>query len=127
MGGRFYKIAVVYFVIAIIVGITMGITHNFSFTSVHAHLNLLGWVSMALFGTFYHFYPAAGENTLAKTHFWFHNLGVPAMQGGISLMMLTGNESFTILAIIGSLVVVLGGILFAINVFKHASSNYSRL
>lgn len=60
MNLRFFKIAAVYFVIAIILGIIMGIRHDFSLTSVHAHLNLLGWVSMALFGTIYHLYPAAG-------------------------------------------------------------------
>lgn len=122
MGARFLKIAVVYFVIAIILGITMGIIGDFTLTSVHAHLNLLGWVSMTLFGLIYHFYPAAGESKLAKTHFWLHNLGVPLMQGGIALMILTDNGAFLPVAIISSLAVVLGGILFAINVFKHVKA-----
>lgn len=100
----------------------MGITHNFSLSSVHAHLNLLGWVSMALFGTIYHLFPVAGSSKLAKIHFWLHNLGVPVMQGGISLVMLTNNGGFTVLAVVGSLVVVLGGILFAVNVFKHVKA-----
>jgi MFS-type transporter involved in bile tolerance (Atg22 family) len=38
------------------------------------------------------------------------------------LTMLTENEFFTVFAIIGSLVVVLGGILFAVNVFKHVKA-----
>lgn len=123
MGARFLKIAVVYFVIAIILGLTMGIIHDFSLTSVHAHLNLLGWVSMTLFGLIYHFYPDAGETKVAKTHFWLHNLGVPIMQGGIALMTLTENEAFLIPTIISSIAVVLGGILFAINVFKHVKAS----
>lgn len=122
MGARFIKITVVYFVIAIILGITMGIIGDFTLTSVHAHLNLLGWVSMTLFGLIYHFYPEAGENKLAKTHFWLHNLGVPLMQGGIALMTLTENGAFLPVAVISSLAVVLGGILFAINVFKHVKA-----
>ncbi|MEH7443272.1 cytochrome-c oxidase [Bacillus sp. JJ1122] len=122
MSARFFKVAAVYFVIAIILGIVMGIRHDFSLASVHAHLNLLGWVSMALFGTIYHLYPAAGSSKLATIHFWLHNLGVPVMQGGITLVMLTENGVFTAFAIIGSLVVVLGGILFAINVFKHVKA-----
>lgn len=44
------------------------------------------------------------------------------MQGSFLAMVLTGNESLTILTIIGSLAVVLGGILFAINVFKHVKA-----
>lgn len=48
MGRRFLKIAVVYFSIGVLIGLTMGIIHDFTLTSVHAHVNLLGWVSMAL-------------------------------------------------------------------------------
>jgi len=29
----------------------------------HAHMNLLGWVSMALFGLIYQAFPAAGQTT----------------------------------------------------------------
>lgn len=122
MGIRFFKVAAVYFVIAIILGIIMGIAHDFTLTSVHAHLNLLGWVSMALFGTIYYLFPAAGNSKLASTHFWLHNIGVPVMQGGITLSMLTGGVIFTVFAIIGSLVVVTGGILFLVNVFKHVKA-----
>lgn len=70
-GTRFFKIAVVYFVIAILLGLLMGILHDFSLTSVHAHLNLLGWVSMVLFGAIDHFYPDASKNGLAVSHFCF--------------------------------------------------------
>lgn len=119
MGIKFFKISVVYFVIAIILGIYMGIIDNFDLSPVHAHLNLLGWVSMALFGTIYHFYPAAAETKLATTHFWLHNLGLPVFQGALALSILTGDEFYAIFTIIGSVAVVLGGILFTVNVFRN--------
>jgi cbb3-type cytochrome oxidase subunit 1 len=119
MGERFIKVAVVYFVIGVLFGLYMGIAHNFLFTSVHAHINLLGWVSMALFGLIYLKYPNAGETRLAKTHFWLHNLGLPVMQGTIFIMLLTENESIVFGAIIGSLGVVIGTLLFAFNLFKN--------
>ncbi len=119
MGAKFFKIAVVYFVIAILIGLTMGIIQDFSLTPVHVHLNLLGWVSMAVFGAIYHFYPQAAETGLAKTHFWLHNIGVPVMQGGLAYVVLTGNTGAEIFVIIASIAVVLGGILFAVNVFKN--------
>lgn len=122
MSIRFFKVAAVYFVIAIILGIVMGIAHDFTLTSVHAHLNLLGWVSMALFGTIYYLFPKAGNSKLASTHFWMHNIGVPVMQGGITLSMLIGGVIFTVFAILGSLVIVLGGILFLVNVFKYVKA-----
>lgn len=122
MGIRFIKIAGVYFLIAVLLGLTMGIIHNFAFASVHAHLNLLGWVSMALFGIIYSLFPNAGMTKLAKTHFWLHNIGLPIMQGSLFLQILTGNGALTPGIIIGSIIVVLGVLLFVINLFKTVRS-----
>ena len=124
MGTRFLKIAAVYFFIAVCLGLVMGIIHNFAFTSVHAHLNLLGWVSMAIFGIIYSLYPSAAETELAKTHFWLHNIGVPLMQGALFLQILTGNQALTIGIIIGSIMVVVGTLLFLINVFQKINANH---
>jgi cbb3-type cytochrome oxidase subunit 1 len=125
MGTRFIKIAGVYFFIAVILGLVMGIIHNFSFTSVHAHLNLLGWVSMALFGLIYSVYPRAGQTKLAGAHFWLHNIGLPVMQGSLFMQILTGNAAMTIGTIIGSLFVVAGVLLFVINLFNQINENHS--
>jgi cbb3-type cytochrome oxidase subunit 1 len=103
----------------------MGMIHNFAFTSVHAHLTLLGWVSMAIFGIIYSLYPSAAETELAKTHFWLYNVGVPLMQGALFLQILTGNQAITIGIIIGSRMVVVGTLLFLINVFKKINANQS--
>lgn len=123
MGVRFLKIAAVYFFIAVCLGLVMGIIHNFSFASVHAHLNLLGWVSMAIFGIIYSIYPKASETKLATIHFWLHNIGLPLMQGALFIMLLTGNTVFTIVTIIGSLMVVVGTLLFVINIFTQLKAN----
>jgi hypothetical protein len=53
----------------------MAASHDHSMHPVHAHLNLLGWVTMALFGGFYRIWPEAAESRLAKVHFWLY---VPA-------------------------------------------------
>ncbi|HLU22139.1 MAG TPA: cytochrome-c oxidase [Bacillaceae bacterium] len=122
MGVRFLKIAVVYFFIAVCLGLVMGIIQDFSYTSVHAHLNLLGWVSMSIFGLIYSIYPSVSETKLAKTHFWLHNLGVPIMQGVLFIELLTDNTSLTIGIIIGSIMVVIGVLLFMINILKLKSN-----
>ncbi|MFS0775298.1 cytochrome-c oxidase [Neobacillus sp. 3P2-tot-E-2] len=126
MGKAYLKVASVYFTIGVLAGLTMGIIHDFRFTSVHAHVNLLGWVSMALFGLIYHFYPNAANSKLAKTQFWLHNIGVPVMLGGIALQVL-GVSAALAPTIIGSLAVVIGVILFMVNVFKYVGkdSNYN--
>jgi cbb3-type cytochrome oxidase subunit 1 len=119
MEKTFLKIASVYFTIGVLVGLTMGIIHDFRFTSVHAHINLLGWVSMAIFGLIYHFYPHAAKTKLAKTHFWLHNIGLPAMMIGIAVQMLTGSGAALAVTIVGSMGLVIGVILFTINLFRN--------
>jgi cbb3-type cytochrome oxidase subunit 1 len=126
VGKTYLKVATVYFTIGVLAGLIMGIIHDFRFTSVHAHVNLLGWVTMALFGIIYHFYPKAANSKLAKTQFWLHNIGVPVMLGGIALQIV-GVSAALAPTIIGSIAVVVGVILFMINVFKHVGkdSNYN--
>ncbi|CAM5219305.1 Cytochrome-c oxidase OS=Ureibacillus acetophenoni OX=614649 GN=SAMN05877842_108113 PE=4 SV=1 [Ureibacillus acetophenoni] len=74
---------------------------------------------MALFGLIYSVYKKAGETSLAKAHFWLHNIGLPIMQGTLFLELLIGNTSLTIGIIIGSLIVILGVILFVLNLFLN--------
>jgi hypothetical protein len=45
------------------------------------------------------------------------------MQGGIALMTITENGVYLIPTIISSIAVVLGGLLFAINVFKQVKAS----
>jgi cbb3-type cytochrome oxidase subunit 1 len=124
MGARFLKIAVVYLTAGVLLGLIMGIIHDFRLTSVHAHINLLGWVSMAVFGLMYHFYPRAAESTLAKSHFWLHNICVPVMQVSIALQLLV-SESFLPVTIVSSILVVVGVILFAVNIFLNVGAKAS--
>jgi cbb3-type cytochrome oxidase subunit 1 len=120
VAARFLKIAAVYFVIAVVLGIVMGISQAFAYSSLHAHLNLVGWVSLAIIGLIYRTYPEAAKSKLASWHFWLHNLGLPVMQGCLFLMIFTQTESYVIGAIIGSLALGVGVLLFAVNLWKHA-------
>ena len=122
MGRRFLKIAVVYFSIGVLIGLTMGIIHDFTLTSVHAHINLLGWASMALFGVIYHLYPAASETVMAKTHFWIHNIAFPVMQLSIAAQLLW-TEAVLPVTIVSSILVVIGVLLFSINLILNAKAS----
>ena len=39
-------------------------------SSVHTHINLVGWASLALFGVIYRLYPELAASRLALVHFW---------------------------------------------------------
>lgn len=118
MGIRFIKIAVVYFVIGVLLGWYMSMTEKFTFAPVHTHINLLGWVSLALAGLIYVAFPRAAETTLAKIHFWLHNIGLPIMMIALAFLV-TGAEAATPWVAIGSILTVLGIILFVINVLAN--------
>jgi cbb3-type cytochrome oxidase subunit 1 len=46
-------------------GIVMAISQDHSSMPAHAHLNLLGWVSLFLFGISYHLHPAIDGSRVA--------------------------------------------------------------
>lgn len=47
-------------------GMYMGITHEFQYAPIHAHANLVGWASLALFGVVYRIYPELQSQKLAR-------------------------------------------------------------
>ncbi|WML41561.1 cytochrome-c oxidase [Neobacillus sp. OS1-2] len=122
MGKTFLKIAAVYFSIGVLLGMTMGIIQDFRLTSVHAHVNLLGWVSCALFGLIYSVYPFAAQTKLAKTHFWLHNIGLPVMMIGLACEIF-GISAGLPVTIVGSLALVVGTLLFTTNVIKMINAS----
>ena len=116
MATRFIKIAVLYLALGVTLGVVMGMLQKFTFTPVHAHLNLLGWASLALVGLVYHAYPQAAETRLARIHFWLHNLGLPPLMISLAFL-LAGNAAFEPIVGISSLVVWSGIIVFVVNVW----------
>ncbi|MBP1995414.1 cytochrome-c oxidase [Paenibacillus eucommiae] len=108
-----------YFVIGVLMGMGMSMTESFVLKSVHAHVNLLGWVSMAIGGIVYHLFPSAGESRLGKWHFWLHMIGIPLMTGGLTGLMLSANTLYTLPIGVGGVLVVVGTILFSINLLLH--------
>lgn len=125
MGIKFMKIATVYFLIGIFMGMFMSITHQFQFAPSHAHINLLGWASLALAGVFYHLFPQMGESKLGKWHFWLHNLGLPVMMIGL-VVLETGNPAVEPVIAIGATILSIGIILFTVNVLKNMKNAVTR-
>jgi len=112
------KLAVVYLMIGIGLGIAMGASENFTLRPVHAHVNLLGWATMALAGLIYSVFPQAGLSRLAKAHFWLSNLSLPVMAIALSLVV-TGNRQLVPVLAISEIVAALGVVVFAANIFLN--------
>lgn len=120
-----FRVAVVYFVAAVALGLMMGGSGDHSLMAVHAHLNLLGWVSMSLFGLIGLVYPAITEGRLARWQFWLYNLGLPAMLAALAAQ-LKGVDGFGPVLGIGSMVTGVGVALFAWLVITRAGIRAQR-
>jgi len=114
-----FKIAVIYLVAGVALGLHMAKSGNHTMYPGHAHINLLGWVSMALFGVIYRQFPDMGNSVLAKAHFWLYNLALPVNMVMLYLY-LGGDTGIEPVLGIASMVLGLAIALFAINVVKNA-------
>lgn len=117
MGIWMIKIASFYFLVGVVMGMGMSMTESYGLSPVHVHLNLIGWVSMAIGGLVYERFPSAAR-TLGKLHFWMHNAGVPLMMGGLAAYIL-GFPALAPLIPVGGILIVLGTLLFFLNVVRN--------
>lgn len=119
MGIKLIKISVVYFLIGISFGLYMSTLHVFTLATVHVHVNLLGWMSLAIAGIFYILFPKLADTTAAKIHFWLHNIGLPVMMLSIALAILGVSPIFFPLATAGGFLTVIGIFFFGFNVLTN--------
>ena len=105
----FFASAALYVAAGMIFGIYMSISQDHSLSPVHAHLNLVGWVTMAIFGIYYHLVPEAAESRLARLHFILATIGLWLIVPGIALAIRGQTEA---LAAIGSLATLGSMLLF---------------
>lgn len=112
------KLAVLYLVVGVLMGTAMGATQNFTLRPVHAHVNLLGWATLALAGLIYTVFPEAGASRLARVHFWLLNISLPLMMVGLAMVLL-GNPGMEALVGVASIGAVLSAVAFAANIFLN--------
>ncbi len=92
-------------------GISMGISQDFSLSPAHAHLNLLGWVTLSIYGL-YHRGAGRQGGRIGWLQVGSGALGALAMAGGLAAYLGTGDDAFMPLVVMGSLLAVLGMALF---------------
>ena len=119
----FFRVAVLYALIGMCGGIAMAATQNFAPAPAHAHLLLLGWLSMFAYAVFYKLHPQV-QGKLAQVQFWAANIGVWGLVSGI-FFVVTGNHDAESLAIGGSFFVVIGMLLFAVQVFRGTCAKHA--
>jgi hypothetical protein len=113
----FFKTAIVFLIVGIGMGLQMSISGTHNVIGAHAHTNLLGWVTMALFGGYYAVNPAKAELKLAKIHFWTYAGGVAVLVPSLYALYL-GYLAIEPLVALASLVTFAGVLVFAVVVFR---------
>lgn len=68
-------------------GMHMGASETFTLAPVHAHVNLLGFTLMTLFGLSYRLVPRLAEGLFGTLHFWGHQLGTLVTLTGLYLLL----------------------------------------
>lgn len=121
LSNTFLRLAVVFALLGVGLGYYMGASRNFAAAPVHAHINLLGWVSMFLYGLFYRALPGAAAGMLPKLHLGLAVVGLCVFMPALAVEVLA-LQSFmgpaTVGLIVGPTLVLLGMILFAVIVFR---------
>jgi hypothetical protein len=111
--GRFFASALIYAVLGMMLGLFMGMTQDHSQMPTHAHFVLIGWVTFALYGFFYHAFPSAAVNRLANAHFWMAEISLVVLLAGLFAIFGGKPDLGEPFAAIGSIGILLSMILFA--------------
>jgi hypothetical protein len=98
---RFFVAGVLFALTGMSLGTYMGMAHDFTYAPVHAHINLVGWVTHFLFGLYYRAEPANAEGWLPEAHFACAILGGILLPIGI-VGAVTGNEAVDLAIIPGT-------------------------
>jgi len=111
----FIGLAAVFALLGMFYGMYMAGSEDHTLASAHAHNNLLGWVTMAIYGLYYVTVPLA-LTRLASIHFGvalFANLVFPI---GIALAIMGQTPA---LAAIGGALQIIGMLIFLYTVWRY--------
>lgn len=121
LSNLFLRLAVIFAIVGIGLGAWMGGSGDHALMGVHAHINLLGWVSMFLYGLFYRVLPEAASGWAPRLHAFAAVLGFLIFMPALAVV-LSGNRGLAGIAEIGlmtgPLLIMIGMILFAVIVFR---------
>ena len=89
----FIRFAILYFLAAMLIGIAMTMTGPiYPYMQIHAHFNLLGWMTMMIYGVGYHILPRFSgrplwSDKLSYWHIWLANIGLWHDRGLVRRLM----------------------------------------
>ena len=116
----FFLTAALFGLIGMLWGIQMSASQDHSLSPAHGHLNLLGFVMMSVFGTYYALVPSAAASRLSWVHYGASVVSVAALVPGIVLAI---TEQGDTLAKLGSVLAVLTMALFVVVILRYRKAD----
>ena len=126
MGQTWLKLAVLYLVFGISVGLFMSYTLQLNWAAGHAHVNVVGWLTTLGIGAVLSIYPNLAQNGLGKATFWLYHIGVPMFLFSTFYVQIDPGVAH-IFTFIGGPMFLLAIILFGINIFLNLNENTTNL
>ncbi len=145
LGEKFLKTSMIYFIVGITMGalLTVKPVHDFAlqspiFAGAHSHINLIGWVSLAIIGGIYIMIkdkPMHSEK-IGNTGFWLLSSGIAIIfilmliagyigsslaLAGKGAMIEAETAPYMILIMVFAIVITIGAYLTVYNLFKTMS------
>lgn len=111
----FFATAVIYGLAGMVLGVMMGKSGDHSAMPLHAHINLLGWASLALMGAFYGIAGGHASARLAWGVFALSNVGNLMLLSQLASIV-QGKPPILPILIPGELLVIAGMALFGLSV-----------
>jgi len=119
----FIRLSIIYFLLGSALGVLFVLkpeTADQYHIAMHVHFNLIGWMSMMIFGVGYHILPRfSGQHLYSRrmsiVQFWLANIGLVGMSAGWG-MMAHGHGGKAVLAVFG-VITFLSFLLFGLNMF----------
>jgi hypothetical protein len=119
---NYLVIGSLYLVLGIFLGMYMGGSGDHSMAPLHAHINLLGFALMTLFGILYRVIPAMADSVLALVQFWLHQVGAAVLLIMLFLMF-SGRiteAAMVPIAPLAEFLVLLSVLAYAVNLWRSA-------
>ncbi len=121
VSAAFFVVGALLLLSGMLLGEYMGAHENFTLAPLHAHINLLGWVTLALYGTFYTLTKDTYSPKLAWTNFVLSSVGILTMIPVLGLLLTApnGGEKYGALTGAAGGIALLGLLVFLISAVRE--------
>ncbi|MBM7551929.1 hypothetical protein [Thalassobacillus pellis] len=119
----FIRVSAIYALIGAFIGSHMAGSGGYEFRAVHAHILVVGWLSLFAFAIYYKVFQIPKTSKLATFHVWTAFIGSIGLTAGMWLYYVqpfAGSETFNLVFfIVGGSILMISFFLFAIMTFVH--------